>query len=143
MTAPELMTPEEIHDFGIEIVTRELRKEGHEIISFNAGLRHNPQIIARINGNLAFIAVRTALYPEKGEIENQEMFDKLVRHADQHNAISYFASVGIAQANVESEEQMSVPIRGAGYYVAYEGLLVMTYSDRYRVWNEDDLQPFE
>jgi methanogenic corrinoid protein MtbC1 len=66
MTNPDRMTTEEIHDFGIEIVSNQLKKEGYEIQSVNTELGKNPQIITKKETQLAFIAVRTACYPEKG-----------------------------------------------------------------------------
>jgi methanogenic corrinoid protein MtbC1 len=60
--ASELMTAAEIHDFGIEVVFNYLKKEGHEIVSVNTNVGVNPQVLAKKNGQLEFIVVRTACY---------------------------------------------------------------------------------
>jgi len=135
MAHKEQMTIEEIHDFGIEIVFNQLKKEGYEIQSVNTEIGVNPQIIAKKGSQLVFIAVRTARYPEKGILEESVHF-QIIEHADKHGAIPYFASVGIANADATTEEEMSVPVKGAGFHVAYEGMLIIARSDRVRILDE-------
>lgn len=38
-----------------------------------------------------------------------------------HDALACFASVGIANAGGKSEAEMSVPEKGAGFFIAYTG----------------------
>jgi hypothetical protein len=90
----ELMTGDEIHDFGIEVVCTQLQKEGHEIVSVQSKFEENPQIIATKDGRLKFITVRTACYPSKGKLESKQLAFELIAHADMHKATCYFASVG-------------------------------------------------
>jgi hypothetical protein len=132
------MTDEEIHDFGIEIVFNQLKKEAYKIQSVNTKFGVNPQIIAKKGTQLAFIAVRTACYPEKGKLEESVHF-QMIEHADKHGAIPYFASVGIANANAKTEDEMRVPVKGAGFHVAYEGMQIITRSDRVKILNEKGL----
>lgn len=131
--ARELMTAAEIHDFGIEVVFNYLKKEGHEIVSVNTDVGVNPQVIAKKNGQLEFIVVRTACYPSKGQIENDQIASQCIAHADKLKATCYFASVGIANANGKSDAEMAVPLKGAGFHVSFEGLLILTRSDRVKV----------
>ena len=140
MIHKEQMTIEEIHDFGIEIVFNQLKKEGYEIQSINTEFGINPQIIAKKGNQPSFIAVRTACYPEKGKLEKSVHF-QMIEHADKHGAIPYFASVGIANANAnaETEDEMRVPVKGAGFHVAYEGMQIITRSDRVKILNEKGL----
>ena len=138
MTHKEQMTIEEIHDFGIEIVFNQLKKEGYEIQSINTEFGINPQIIAKKGNQLSFIAVRTACYPEKGKLEESVHF-QMIERADKHGAIPYFASVGIANANAKTEDEMRVPVKGAGFHVAYEGMQIITRSDRVKILNEKGL----
>ena len=134
--AQELMTTSEIHDFGIEVAFNYLKKEGHEIVSVNTNIALNPQIVAKKNGQLEFIVVRTACYPSKGEIENDQIAFQCIAHADKQKATCYFASVGIANADGKNEAEMAVPIKGAGFHVSFAGLLILTRSDRVRVAGE-------
>ena len=139
MAHKEQMTIEEIHDFGIEIVFNQLKKEGYEIQSVNTKFGMNPQIIAKKESQLAFIAVRTACYPEKGRLDESVHF-QMIEHADKRGAIPYFASVGIANTDSTTEEEMSVPVKNAGFHVAYEGMSIITRSDRVKILDERGLR---
>lgn len=124
----QLMTAEEIHAFGVEIVYKQLQQDGWVIDSADvyADLRTEPQIVAKKEGELAFFVVRTGVYPGRGRFEEgQEAFNTLVRHALAHGASCYYASVGIANADAKSEEEMSVPVKGAGFNIEFDGLIKM------------------
>jgi hypothetical protein len=139
MTDAKQMTMEEIHDFGIEIVFNQLKKEGYEIQSVNTVYGMNPQIIAKKGNQLAFIAIRTACYPGKGQLEESVHF-QMIEHADKHGAIPYFASVGIANADATTDEEIAIPLKGAGFHVAYEGMVIISRSDRVKIWDEKGLR---
>jgi hypothetical protein len=128
MAHAKQMTMEEIHDFGIEIVLKQLKKKGYEIQIVNTEYGMNPQIVGKKENNLAFIAVRTACYPEKGQLEESIHFE-MIEHADKYGAIPYFASVGIANADAITDEAMAIPLKGAGFHVAYEGMVMISRSD--------------
>ena len=139
MSHGEQMSLEEIHDFGIEMVFNQLKKEGYEIQSVNTEFGVNPQIVARNGNQLAFIAVRTACYPAKGQLEESVHF-QMTEYADKYGAIPYFASVGIANADATTKEEMAIPIKGAGFYVAYEGMEIIARSDRVKVLSDKGLR---
>jgi hydroxymethylpyrimidine/phosphomethylpyrimidine kinase len=128
MAEQELMTAADIHAFGIEIVCKQLIKDGWSIDSADveANIMVHPQIIAVKDGELAFFVVRTAMYPGRGRFdEGQEVFDRLVQHAHAHGASCYFASVGLANSTGGSDAEMSVPAKGVAYHVQFEGLIKM------------------
>src|SRR5262245_55046030 len=89
-----LMTDEELHEFGIDAILPHLEKEGVTIESVSKDLKINPQIVGKRWGGRAFIAVRTACYPNKGELTETE-FEQLLALADKHGAVAFFASVGV------------------------------------------------
>ena len=115
------MTIAEIHDFGVEVVFGYLQKEGHEIVSVHTDPAMNPQIVAKKDGQLEFIVVRTAVYPEKGALDHQ-IRTKLINRALKAGAVCYFASVGIANASGTNDPEMSRAEKGAGFHVAYNGI---------------------
>jgi len=124
----ELMTPGDIHVFGIEIVFKQLEKDGWAIdsVDVEADIKSDPQITAHKDGETAFFVVRTGLYPGRGRFEEgQGSFEILVRHAMEHGASCYFASVGIANADGKTEAEMSIPVKGVGYNVEFDGLVKM------------------
>jgi hypothetical protein len=130
MKNEELMTTQEIHDFGIKVVLEKLTEDGHKIVSFCPDLGTNPQIVVVIGGRLSMILVRTDVFPNKGQLENESIKQRLLSHAQGHNALCYFASVGILNAFGTTEEEMARPVRGNGYYAAFEGLEFLGGNER-------------
>lgn len=124
----QLMTQQDIHAFGVEIVYKQLEKDGWVIESADvlADLHSEPQIVANKDGELAFFIVRTGMYPGRGRFdEGQDAFNNLVHHATAHGASCYYASVGIANSEGKTDEEMSVPVKGVGYNVQFDGLVRM------------------
>ena len=121
------MKESDIHAFGIEIVYKQLQESDWIIESADvyADREVHPQIVAHKDGEIGFFVVRTAMYPGRGRIEGQEVFEHMVRHASSHGASCYFASVGIANSEGKTEEEMTVPVKGVAYNVAFDGLLKM------------------
>lgn len=125
------MTEADIHAFGVEIVCKQLEQAEWIIESadvFADRLTH-PQIVAYKDGDPGFFVVRTAMYPDRGRIEGEETFQTLVRHARNHGASCYFASVSIANSEGKTEEEMGVPVKGVAYNVAFDGLVKMDLPD--------------
>ncbi|HMQ02800.1 MAG TPA: hypothetical protein PKD26_02685 [Pyrinomonadaceae bacterium] len=128
MKENELMTPADIHAFGVEIVFKQLEKDGWMIQSADteADLFSEPQMIAEKDGELAFFVVRAGMYPGRGRFEEgKEAYETLVKHARQHGASCYFASIGLANSNAVTEEEMSVPVKGVAYNIQFDGLIRM------------------
>lgn len=127
------MSAADIHAFGVEIVYKQLEKDGWVIQSADvaADIRTEPQIVASKDGELAFFVIRTGVYPGRGRFEEgQEAFNTLVRHAAEHGASCYFASVGIANSNGTTDEEMSVPVKGVAYNVQFDGLIRMALPEQ-------------
>jgi fumarylacetoacetate (FAA) hydrolase family protein len=142
-----IMSDDEIHSFGIQLILSYIEKEDFVIEQVNSDSKMNPQIIGKRWGSLAFVYVRTACYPNKGALINEDQFIQYIEWAEKHNATAFFASVGLACSNypdktpVKKESDWSLPIRNAGFAVAYEGLLLMTMSDRVQILNINDQEP--
>lgn len=122
------MSADDVHAFGIEIVFKQLEKDGWHIESADvfANKTESPQIIAKKDDERAFFVVRTAIYPDRGRFEEgQQAFDHLVNLARANGANCYFASVGIANAEAETEAEMSVAVKGAPFNVVFDGLIKM------------------
>ena len=125
------MTEADIHAFGIEIVYKQLQEAEWIIESADvyADRTTHPQIVAHKDGEIGFFVVRTDMYPARGRIEGEEVFQTLVRHANAHGANCYFASVSIANSEGKSDEEMAVPVKGVAYHVAFDGLVKMALPD--------------
>jgi len=127
MSERELMSETDIHAFGVEIVFKQLEEAGWTINSADvfADRETHPQIVGEKDEETGFFVVRTAVYPERGKIEGQDVFEHLVRHANAHGASCYFASVSIANSEGSTEEESAVPVKGVAYHVAFDGLVKM------------------
>ncbi len=127
MNEHELMTESDVHAFGVEIVYKQLIEAGWTVESADvyANREEHPQIVASKDGEFAFFVVRTAIYPGRGRIESEEVFRHQVKLAKDHGASCYFASVGIANSEGKTEEEMTVPVKGVAYHVAFDGLVKM------------------
>jgi hypothetical protein len=117
----QLMTEADIHDFGIEVVFGVLRKEKHEIVSVNTDVGRDPQIVCEYEGQLEFVIVRTAVFPGKGSLDAHTKASCMAE-AERSGALCYFASVGIANSAAKTETEMAVPLKGAGFHVAFDGI---------------------
>lgn len=125
------MSETDIHAFGIEIVVRQLQEAGWTVNSYDAlaDRTREPQIKGTREDEAAFFVVRTDMYPGRGRIESEEVFQTLVRNAGVAGASCYFASVSIANSEGKTEEEMSVPVKGVAYHVAFDGLVKMALPD--------------
>jgi len=121
----EALTEAEIHRLGVHIVREELQQDGWIILDVNVNPKVNPQIIARRNGTLGHVLVRTARHPNRGAVENDDVVRRCLEHAAQHNALCYFAGLRVSHADasrLHDEKAMGFPFRGEGVLVAYAGL---------------------
>ena len=55
----QIMTKQEVHDFGVEIIENYSQQEGFEIVSVSKLLNQNPQIVLKKSGELFFVMVKT------------------------------------------------------------------------------------
>jgi hypothetical protein len=136
MGKKEILTKAEIHHFGVEIVHSQMQRDGYEIVGVNPSMTVTPQIVARKKGQLHFVIVRTDFYPNRGSLASDQEFFYNLEHAEKNNALCYFAGVRLcnaAAADAGDEEGMSLPVKGADFYVEYEGLKIMTTLDRMQV----------
>jgi hypothetical protein len=121
----EAFTEAEIHRLGVHVIREELLQEGWIILEFNVNPKVNPQIIARRNGTLGHVLVRTARHPNRGAVENDDIARSCMEHASRHNARCYFAGLRVSHAEsarLHDERAMAVPFKGEGVLVAFSGL---------------------
>lgn len=121
MVKGKIMTTEELHLLGIKVVYKDMVDNGYQVLNVRKETDVNPQILATKDGKRYFVVVRTTCYPEMG-ILVPHIAAEVLEHANKHDATCLFASVGIANANGETDEEMAKPIAGGEYYINYKGL---------------------
>lgn len=121
MAQKKSLSPDELHFLGIKVVYKDLVDKGYKIINVRRETDVNPQILVRGNNQFWFVVVRTACFPDMGVLK-PDVAAKVMAHARKHKAHCYFASVGIANANSDTEEEMACPVKDGEYFINYKGL---------------------
>ncbi|MGB0892148.1 MAG: Na(+)-translocating NADH-quinone reductase subunit F [Flavobacteriaceae bacterium] len=116
----QVLTEQELHNLGMNIVGKKLQKMGYEFVAINSELKRHPQFVLFKKGEpTIFVLVKTTK-----NIQNPEEYDVLwmetfKEHAKKSNAKIWFAGVGIANANsVENPIFKDQP-----YYVAFNDFI--------------------
>jgi len=117
----KIMSQEELHFLGIKVVYKDMVDKGYKVLNVRKETDLNPQILATKDDQLYFVVVRTTAYPDMGILVPHVAADVL-KHGTKHDAICLFASVGIANASGETDEEMSKPEVDGEYYINYKGL---------------------
>ena len=103
----------------MNIVGRLLEAEGYEFMGVNSKLKSNPQFVCLKEKQLHFIIVRSVPFPEDPKSYDQELFTKIKDHASKHEARTYYAGVGLSNA-----EDRTLPVYlNEPYIVDYDGLI--------------------
>lgn len=116
------MNSEDLHLFGLRFMYRELMQIGFEVLSVEPDMETFPQIVARKDEQLYFIVVQTAVYPGVGDLPSNHQIKQIREHAENHKAITKFASLGLANAKSSSEAEKSILKKGDEYLINYSGL---------------------
>ncbi|AOW18284.1 Na(+)-translocating NADH-quinone reductase subunit F [Polaribacter vadi] len=116
----QILTAQELHNLGMNIVGEKLEKMGYEFQAINSQLKRHPQFVLFKKGEpIIFVLVKVT-----NNIQNPNKYDTLwmetfKNHAKKQNAKVWFAGVGIANAgSVENPVFKNQP-----YYVAFEDFL--------------------
>ncbi len=121
MKEKKLLLGADLHFLGIKVVYKHMVDNGFEVLNVRQELDINPQILAKKDDQFYFVVVRTETFPNMG-ILTPDVASKVTQHAYKHKAVCMFASVGIANANGETNEEMSKPLVDDEYYINFKGL---------------------
>lgn len=119
MSERRQLTEQELHNLAMNIVGKELEADGFEFMAINSKLMKNPQYVCLKNKILHFIVVRDVVYPENPLDYDMELMQKVKDHADKFEAKTYFAGVGLSNA----QDQMLPVYLNEEYIVDYQGLI--------------------
>jgi hypothetical protein len=127
LETPDLMTREEIHCFGIDVVCEDMEKEGYKILALNQKLATFPQIKAEKEGLRYIVIVQTEVAPFMGQRSEKDI-EQIIQYAKIANEIPCFASVGIGSSHAQHFKK-GITKKGEGYYINYLGLEFLGISD--------------
>ena len=141
----DLLTKQEIHEFGIDIIYKYAQKEGYEVVDGTTDLNLNPQLILKKNGQLYFVMVKTGPADGTHLTYDRDLAMQVFNNAKPHNAKVLFAGVGLSCVGYGT-----ALVRNKGFMVDFRGFedieLVslnpeqLLAFDQYRriKWNLDD-----
>ena len=119
-TDKDLMTKEEIHDFGCQIVADQLKKQGYRIHHYNPNYGVFPSIIAENDKEVVAVEVLTDVAPKQPKMPSSDKYG-LLSFSLVFDTIPAFASVSIGAVDSERFDK-SLALAGDAFYANYKGL---------------------
>lgn len=114
-----LLDQQQLHNLAMNIVGKELEKQGFEFLGVNSKLKKDPQFVALKNKKLHFVIVRAVTYPDLPNDYDQVFLKKMKDHAEKYNAKTYYAGVGLA-----NDSNYEIPVDSdENYVVNFSGLI--------------------
>jgi hypothetical protein len=115
----QVLTPQELHNLAMNIVGRQLEREGFEFLAVNSKPRRNPQFVCIREKELHFIVVRNVAFPADPKTYDKDLLQKVKDQAAKFEARTWYAGVGLSNA-----EDRRLPVYlNEEYIVEYEGLI--------------------
>ncbi len=115
---PEEFTEQELHNLAMNVVGKELEKEGFEFMTVNSKLKKDPQFVCLKNKKLHFVVVRAIRYPHNPATYDVTYMEIVKQHALNFKARTYYAGVGIANAN----DYTKGVFKGDKYIINFNGI---------------------
>jgi hypothetical protein len=113
------LSEQELHNLAMNIVGRELEAGGYEFLGVNSKKKRNPQFVCLKDKVVHFIVVRFIPHPEDPRIYDEKIMQKVKEHALKYEAATYFAGVGLYNA-----QDRNLPVMlNEPYLVDYDGLI--------------------
>lgn len=114
-----VLSEQELHNLAMNIVGKDLEKNGFEFMAVNSELKKDPQFVCLKDRKLHFVIVKAVVYPEDPKEYDVIYMETIRAHALKFKARTYYAGVGLANANdyhkpVNKEEN---------YIVNYNGII--------------------
>ena len=122
---PQLMTKEEIHEFGLQILSRYLEANAYEIEMMHPNMQMFPHVIAKKNGQLVFIIAATDVYPNKGSFNDDEKAAKF----DAQAACAYLGIANAEGAQNKNKELCGKAYKNANFLTDFGGLEFIYFKD--------------
>ncbi|MDT8346477.1 MAG: hypothetical protein RQ756_01645, partial [Flavobacteriaceae bacterium] len=117
-TMSKPLNAEELHQLAMNVVGEHLQDEGYDFLGVNSKLKKDPQFVALKNKKLHFVVVRAVTYPNNPADYDQEKIRRIKDHAQNFNAITFYAGVGIG-----NKQDLEAPVvLSKEYIINFKGL---------------------
>lgn len=113
------LTEQELHNLAMNLVGKALEADGFEFMAVNSKFKKDPQFVCLKDKDLHFVVVRHVNFPEDPKKYDQKLMDKVKNHADKFDAKTYYAGVGLSNA----QDRHSPVLLNEPYVVDYDGLI--------------------
>lgn len=116
----QVLTKQELHNLGMNIVGKKLQEMGYEFVAINSKLKKHPQFVLFKKGEpTIFVLVKTT-----NNIQSPGQYDAIwmktfKAHANKQNAEVWFAGIGIANS-----QSVELPVfKNQPYYIAFDDFI--------------------
>ena len=111
------LTPQELHNLGMNIIGEQLKEKGYEFVAINSQLKKHPQFVLFKKGEpTIFVLVKVSNNIQQPESYDFIWMETFKQHALKQNAKVWFAAIGLANA-----ESVELPVfKDQPYYVAFD-----------------------
>lgn len=113
------MTEQELHNLAMNLVGKELEADGFEFMAVNSKFKKDPQFVCLKDKDLHFVVVRHVSFPQNPKNYDRELMNKVKNHADKFEAKTYYAGVGLSNA----QDRNTPVLLNEPYVVDYDGLI--------------------
>jgi hypothetical protein len=112
-----VLSEQELHNLAMNLVGKDLEKNGFEFLAVNSKLKKDPQFVCLKEKKLHFIMVKAVVYPHNPLTYNIALMETMKEHALKFKAKLYYAGVGLANA-LDYDKPID---RNEDYMVNYNG----------------------
>jgi hypothetical protein len=112
----QTLTPQELHNLGMNIIGEQLQEMGYEFVAINSELKKHPQYVLFKKGEpTIFVLIKVSNNIQQPESYDVIWMETFKQHALKQNAKVWFAAIGLANA-----ESIELPVfKDQPYYVAF------------------------
>lgn len=114
----EKLTKQELHNFAMNIVGKQLEAEGYEFLGVNSKLKRDPQFVALKDKILHFVIVRAISFPQDANAYDPVFMQTIKEHASKFEAKTYYAGVGLGHGSDYGQPVL----KDEDYTMVYKGL---------------------
>lgn len=115
----QILNEQELLNLAMNVVGKDLEAQGFEFLAVNSKPKKDPQFVCLREKKLHFVVVKAVLYPEDPKKMNRVSLEIMKEHALKFKARTYYAGVGIANA----EDYEKPVFKNKNYVVNYDGII--------------------